>query len=138
MSRGWLRRIIRPHRDPGPAPVPDPAAVRERLQRRADDDGFVKVRLTVLSEAEGGRRGPFFQDYRPDWDIASPEGGINGAPVLIDDADQVAPGGEAVVRLLPISPELWRHVRPGMEIKMHEGPRVVGHAVVLEVRLREI
>ena len=107
----------------------------ELLNRNPNNRGelYLRVRLRVLATAEGGRSSPFFHDYRPDWDIGSHEGGLNGAPIWIEGQASVAPGSEATVRLVPLAPEFWGHVAPGMEIAMHEGPRVVGAGVVIEV-----
>jgi translation elongation factor EF-Tu-like GTPase len=99
-------------------------------------EGYIRAEVRVLEHAEGGRRHPIFDGYRPDWNIGNTVDGtptINGAPISIEGAD-VAHGAETVVmRLHPIVPELWGHVTPGMSIDMHEGGRVVGVGRVLEV-----
>ncbi|ANZ13906.1 hypothetical protein ACH4YO_32160 [Streptomyces noursei] len=38
------------------------------------------------------------------------------------------------LRLAPLSPEQWRHLKPGDVITMHEGRPAVGTATVIEVR----
>ncbi len=104
------------------------------------EHGFVEARLSVTATEEGGRAHPVFTDYRPDWNIGnrtkSGEMEINGAPITIEDAQSIPPGGTGLVRLHPLWREAWADVRPGAELAMHEGSRVVGNAVVLRVTLR--
>ena len=45
----------------------------------------------------------------------------------------VEPGGRATVRLVPLTPSHWTHVRSGQQITMHEDRTVAGTAVILEV-----
>ena len=93
------------------------------------EHGCIRARLRVLTADEGGRLGPIFAGYRPDWNIGNLDDNgrptINGAPLLIEGADEVPPGGEAVVRLHPLAPEFWTGVTVGQRIEMQEGPRVV-------------
>jgi translation elongation factor EF-Tu-like GTPase len=110
----------------------------EWLDRYEREHGYVRARLRVLATEEGGRHTAFVSGYRPNWNLAQ-EGNselrLAGAAVRIEDQDQVAPGEEATVRLLPLYPDAWSHVRSGMEISMHEGLPVLGRALVLDVRL---
>ena len=102
--------------------------------------GFVEARLTLTATEAGGRTHPVFTDYRPDWNIGNrTENGdleINGAPITLEDAQSIPPGGTGLVRLHPLWREAWTSVQPGAEIAMHEGSRVVGNAVVVRVTLR--
>ena len=102
-------------------------------------NGFVEARLTLASQEQGRSRG-ISTDYRPDWNIGnrteSGEMEINGAPVTLEDASMIDPGETGVVRLHPLLPEIWQQVVVGQRIDMHEGARVIGHAVVLRVTLR--
>ena len=103
-------------------------------------DGYIEASLTLFREEQGGRRFPIFSDYRPSWNIGNRTEDdrmeINDARVTLEDCAAVAPGGTAVVRLHPLWLDGWRNVRIGDEIDMHEGSRVVGHAVVTSVRLK--
>ncbi|MER6165512.1 hypothetical protein [Streptomyces violaceorubidus] len=101
--------------------------------------GIFRARLSMLGTEEGGRRTAFSGQgqLRPLWDIGNraPDGGqsTNIARVWVEGAPGLAPGESATVRLAPLSPEQWRHVRPGDVITMHEGRPVVGTAVIIEV-----
>lgn len=101
--------------------------------------GFVEARLTLVPAIDGGRTRTIFTSYRADWNIGNRTafGGIeiSGAPITLEDARSVPPGGTGLVRLHPLRREAWTSVQPGAEIAMHEGNRVVGNAVVLRVTL---
>lgn len=100
--------------------------------------GTLRARLSLLSTEEGGRRTAFAGQgqLRPLWDIGNraPDGGqaVNVARLWVEGAPGLAPGESATVRLAPLSPEQWRHVRPSDVITMHEGGPVVGTAVIIE------
>lgn len=98
--------------------------------------GYLRVELRLLPTSEDGRKTPFRSGYRPDWDIGNSYEGrstINGAPVTIEDRPSLLPGETGVVRLHPLVPELWTHVRPGARLALHEGARVLGTGTVLEL-----
>ncbi len=101
---------------------------------------FLEAQLRIRSAAEGGRESPIRSHYMPNWWIPDPgeEGGralVSGA-VEIVGGDELAPGGEGVVRIYPFAPELWRHVQVGTTIEMTEGPSfAVASATVTEVSL---
>jgi hypothetical protein len=115
-------------------------AKRCRFRIHEAEHGFVEARLTLTTTEDGGRAYPVFTDYRPDWSIGnrteSGEMEINGAPITLEDAQSIAPGGTGLVRLHPVWRDAWMTVQPGAEIAMHEGSRVVGNAVVVRVTLR--
>lgn len=102
--------------------------------------GFVEAQLTLRPTDAGGRKRAISSDYRPDWNLgkrtATGEMEISGAPVTLEDAESISPGGSGRVRLHPLWREAWTELKPGTEIDMHEGRRVVGRAVVLRVTLR--
>ncbi|WP_329562035.1 hypothetical protein [Kitasatospora sp. NBC_01266] len=101
--------------------------------------GTFRARLSLLSTQEGGRRTAFSGQgqLRPLWDIGNPEpdGGqaVNVARLWVEDALELAPGEVGTVRLAPLCPEQWRHVKPGDVITMHEGRPIVGTATIIEV-----
>lgn len=74
---------------------------------------------------------------RPMWDIGnrSPSGGpaLNVARLWVEFSPSLEPGGRAPVRLAPLDPARWRHVRPGQVITMDEGRGAAGTAVLLDV-----
>ncbi|GAA1264540.1 hypothetical protein GCM10009665_62410 [Kitasatospora nipponensis] len=102
--------------------------------------GVIRADLTLLPAGEGGRRTPISGAgvLRPMWDIGnrSPTGGPaqNIAGLWVESTPLLEPGGRATVRLAPLDPAQWRHLRPGQVITLHEGRPVGGTAVVLEVR----
>ncbi len=72
------------------------------------------------------------------WNIGhrSPAGGPswNIAGLWIEGRPSLEPGGRATVRLLPLTPDRWRHLEPGQQITMHEDRTVAGRATVVELR----
>ncbi|MCX5398120.1 hypothetical protein [Streptomyces sp. NBC_00102] len=108
------------------------------------EHGTVRATLTLLGADEGGRRNAFDGDgrLRPPWDIGdrSAEGrqDLNIARVWVEFAPELAPGETADVRLAPLRPERWRHLKPGDVITMHEARSAVGIAEVIEVLLPRV
>jgi hypothetical protein len=110
---------------------------RVHWKRSEREQGFVRIRVRLLTTAEGGRQGPISDGYRSSWNIGnrtdSGEWSFNDAPMLLDDRESLAPGESATARIHPLAPEFWIHVSAGLGIAMHEGARVVGRAEVLAV-----
>jgi hypothetical protein len=104
-------------------------------------NGMIRADLTLRPPAEARRRSPIpgHGVLRPMWDIGnlSPTGGaaVSIAGLWVEDMPSLEPGGRATVRLIPLTPTHWTHVRAGRQITMHEDRTVAGTAVVLEVRL---
>lgn len=102
--------------------------VHERMQ------GFIRARLRLLTTEEGGRRTPISTGYRSSW--AFPPGvhdQRHDGPLVLEDAETLAVGDEADVRIHPLVPHLWPLVAPGLRLEMFEGARLVGEATVLAV-----
>ncbi|GAA4831953.1 hypothetical protein [Kitasatospora terrestris] len=101
--------------------------------------GVIRAGLTLEPAAENRRRTPFAGAgaLRPLWDIGhrAPDGGpaFDVAALWVEHTPFLAPGEHATVRLAPLDPARWRHLRPGHRITMHEGRPVGGTATVLEV-----
>ncbi|MER5811318.1 hypothetical protein ABT143_24530 [Streptomyces sp. NPDC002033] len=95
--------------------------------------------LTLLGADEGGRRSAFSGDgrLRPLWDIgnrtADGRQDLNIARLWVEFAPQLGPGETADVRLAPLQPEQWQHLRPGDVITMHESGPAAGIAEIIEV-----
>lgn len=111
---------------------------RAQWERGGRQQGFIRVRFRLLTAEEGGRQGPIGDGYRASWDIGnrteSGERMLNDGPMLFEDGDgSVSPGAGGVARIHPTAPESWADVRPGLDVVMYEGSRVVGRAEVLEV-----
>ncbi|MGQ5575677.1 hypothetical protein [Streptomyces sp. ECR3.8] len=106
-------------------------------------DGVIRADLTLRAPSDGGRRSPVpgAGVLRPMWDIGhrTPTGepAYAVARLWVEGAPALEPGGRAPVRLAPLTPELWRHLRPGQVITLHETRPVGGTAVLLEVMLPE-
>ncbi|MFG2428448.1 hypothetical protein [Streptomyces sp. NPDC048590] len=103
-------------------------------------NGSVRAELRLRPAGEARRRTPLAGQgvLRPMWDIGNraPDGAPawNIAGLWVEGLPFLAPGGRAVVRLVPLTPAQWAHVAPGARILMHEDASVAGEAVVLEVR----
>lgn len=117
--------------------LPD-AAAWCRWGRWESIHGIVRAELRLLPAAEGGRQTPMPGKgiLRPLWDLgrrtAADEPDLLVARVWVESAPALPPGATGSVRLGPLSPELWRHLQPGMTITMHEGRPAVGTATIIE------
>ncbi|MGW3590912.1 hypothetical protein [Streptomyces fungicidicus] len=102
-------------------------------------NGVIRADLTLCPAAEARRTTPISGAgvLRPMWDIGhlSPTGdrAVSIAAFWVEGTPTLQPGGQATVRLVPLTPSHWTHVRPGRRITMHEDRTVAGTAVVLEV-----
>ena len=91
----------------------------------------IEVEITFLPTAHGGRQGPAFNGYRPqfyyagrDWD----------APHEYPDVSQVNPGDTVRAFLAFLSPkEHVGKIRPGMAFLIREGGRILGYGSVLRI-----
>ncbi|WP_221350401.1 hypothetical protein [Streptomyces beigongshangae] len=101
-------------------------------------NGVIRADLTLRAAAEARRTTPIHSGVlRPMWDIGhlSPIGGrsVSIAALWVENMPILQPGGRATVRLVPLTPAHWMHVRAGQQITMHEDRTVAGTAVILEV-----
>lgn len=107
---------------------------REHERWAADEreNGYVRVRLHLLSSGEGGRQGAIASGYRSHWAFP-PEVHTerHDAPLTLESGQWLDPGSEAVIRLHPLFPGPWPPLVPGTVLTMLEGARVVGYAEVL-------
>lgn len=91
----------------------------------------IEAEITFLPTEHGGRRGPAFDDYRPqlyyaghDWD-ASHE---------YPDVGQVNPGDTVRAYLCLLSPQAHAgKLKPGTAFLIREGQRVVGYGSVTRI-----
>ncbi|WP_405634249.1 hypothetical protein OHB53_08905 [Streptomyces sp. NBC_00056] len=58
---------------------------------------------------------------------------MNLARLWVEFAPQLGPGETADVRLAPLQPEQWQHLKPGDVITMHDAQPAVGIAEIIEV-----
>jgi hypothetical protein len=94
--------------------------------------------LTVVPAAEGSRQTPLQVTeqlrYRANWGLPGMTGtGQTGAPLLCSSAGTIAPGNSARAVIIPLTDahlSEWRLVGQGDRLRLFDGPRVCGHAVV--------
>ncbi|MFC9399259.1 hypothetical protein ACFTWS_40075 [Streptomyces sp. NPDC057027] len=103
------------------------------------EHGTIRATLTLLGADEGGRQSAFSGDgrLRPLWDIghrtAVGQQDLNIAMLWVEFAPQLGPGEIADVRLAPLQPEQWQHLKHGDVITMHEAQPAAGIAEIIEV-----
>jgi translation elongation factor EF-Tu-like GTPase len=122
-----LRRIGIVPRRSAPDPL-DRMAINSKLYAFAPD---AEAEVTFLATAEGGRKSPVQNDYRPqfyydghDWDA------VHEYP----DVDAVNPGDTARVLLRFLSPqEHLGRVVPGLEFLIREGARTVARGRITKI-----
>ncbi|WP_425474008.1 hypothetical protein [Streptomyces qinzhouensis] len=101
--------------------------------------GTIRVTLSLAAADESGRRSAFAGDgrLRPMWDIGNRttdgERELSIARLWVEFAEELGPGETADVRLAPLRPEQWRHLKSGDVITMYEARPVAGTATVIEV-----
>ncbi|WP_225080690.1 hypothetical protein [Streptomyces sp. CoT10] len=102
--------------------------------------GIIRADLTLRPAHEAHRQTPFSGAgvLRPMWNIGKKT--PTGEPDLLiaslwaEFIPFMEPGGQATVRLAPLSPPQWQHLQPGQVITMHEDRTVAGTAVVLDIQ----
>ncbi|MFI8357381.1 hypothetical protein [Streptomyces cyaneofuscatus] len=101
--------------------------------------GTIRATLTLVAAEEGLRRTAFSGDgrLRPMWDIgnrrADGERDLDIATLWVKNAAELGPGETAEIRLAPLTPERWAHLRCGDAITMYEARPVAGTGRVIEV-----
>ena len=91
----------------------------------------IEAVVTFIPTEHGGRKGPAFSDYRPqfyyaghDWD----------APQQYPDVEQVNPGDTVRAYLSFLSPEEHvGRVKPGMAFLIREGQKIVRYGSVTKL-----
>lgn len=94
--------------------------------------------LTLVPAAEGGRQTPLLVTeplrYRANWGLPGMTGtDQTGAPLLCSSAAALAPGDSARAVIIPLTDahmSEWRLLDQGDRLRLFEGPRVCGHAIV--------
>lgn len=101
--------------------------------------GTIRATLTLVAAEEGLRRTAFSGAgrLRPMWDIgnrnADGERELSIAMLWVENVREFGPGESAEVRLAPLTPERWTHLRCGDAITMYEARPVAGSGRVIEV-----
>ncbi|RGA06475.1 hypothetical protein DI270_003050 [Microbispora triticiradicis] len=103
-------------------------------------NGGIRAELCLVSTENGSRATPIppcSGILRPMWDIGhlTPAGEplLSIARLWVEGPDPLEPGGCSAVRLLPMTFEHWRHLKPGDPIMMHERRPPAGTARVIEI-----
>ncbi|MGK5548835.1 hypothetical protein ACSNOH_29495 [Streptomyces sp. URMC 127] len=100
--------------------------------------GVIRADLTLRPATESRRTTPVpgAGVLQAMWNIGhrSPAGemSVSIAWLWVEDRPALEPGGRALVRLAPLTPSHWRHLRPGHRITMHEDRTVAGTATIVE------
>ncbi|MCX4984728.1 hypothetical protein [Streptomyces sp. NBC_00572] len=125
------------------------AAEQMRLDRSAawchwrcfeSRNGIIRADLTLRPAHEARRQTPFSGAgvLRPMWNIGgrTPTGepDLCVAALWVEFTPFMELGGQATVRLAPLSPSKWQQLQPGQVITMHEDRTVAGTAIVLDVQ----
>lgn len=103
-------------------------------------NGVVRAELTLRPAGEGRRRTPVPGPgvLRPLWDTGrrAPDGGrsVSIGALWVENRPYLELGGQATVRIVPLTPAHWEHLRAGRHITLHEDRTMAGTATVLEVR----
>lgn len=106
---------------------------------RSDPWLAIGLELMLVPTAQGGRTTSIRFDappsYRPNWGLPGSVGTEQtGAPVLCCSVRMLAPGESARAVIIPLTDAHlteWRLLVVGDRLRMFEGPRVCGHAIVL-------
>ncbi|MEU4541490.1 hypothetical protein AB0G15_42340 [Streptosporangium sp. NPDC023825] len=104
-------------------------------------NGAVRADLCLTSTEDGGRTRPvpLRGVLRPMWDIGlrtpKDEPLLGIARLWVEGRDPLEPGGCGSVRLLPLTFEHWRHLKPGDVITMHEIRAPIGAARITGISL---
>ncbi|WP_327147380.1 hypothetical protein [Nocardia sp. NBC_01329] len=104
--------------------------------------GIIKATLQLIAPEAGGRRLPIPRtgQLRPMWAIGRPDlargfADLHIALIWVESASEIQPGGQGPIRLLPLTPDNWEHLKPGDIITMHEGQPPVGTAFITEIEI---
>ncbi|WP_019932832.1 hypothetical protein [Nocardia sp. BMG111209] len=98
---------------------------------------IIRADLWLLPPESGGRRIAVpGSGLRPMWATGDDTVGLRLAQIRVEFAPEIPVGGRGRIRLLPLTPDAWRHLRPGDVITMHEQRPAVGSATLLEVQQR--
>jgi hypothetical protein len=95
------------------------------------------VDLALHATAAGGRRNGIEAGYRPNWDNGDrlEDGRVHfhDASIVALETPRLEPGARTTAELIPHFSEFWDHVLVGTGLRMCEGPREVGSAIVRQV-----
>ena len=87
-----------------------------------------KAQVYVLTEKEGGRKSPFFSNYRPQFYFRTTD--VTGVITLPADVEMCNPGDNVVMNIELITPIA---IENQLRLAIREGGRTVGSGVVIEI-----
>ena len=87
-----------------------------------------KGQVYVLTEKEGGRKKPFFNNYRPQFYFRTTD--VTGVITLPQDVEMCNPGDNIVMSVDLITPIA---IEKGLRFAIREGGKTVGSGVVIEI-----
>ncbi|GHV11395.1 elongation factor Tu [Clostridia bacterium] len=87
-----------------------------------------KAQVYVLTEKEGGRKKPFFTNYRPQFYFRTTD--VTGVITLPTDVEMCNPGDNVVMNVELITPIA---IEKGLRLAIREGGHTVGSGVVVEI-----
>lgn len=102
-------------------------------------NGLIRADLRLVAPESGGRRTPIpgAGQLRAMWAIGcqGTEGrsDLHVARIWVESLRELQPGGQGTVRLAPLTPLNWLHLRTGDVITMHEQRTVAGTATIKEL-----
>ena len=82
----------------------------------------------VLTQAEGGRHTPFFNNYRPQFYFRTTD--VTGTIALPEGVEMVMPGDHVTITVTLITPIA---IEEGLRFAIREGGRTVGSGVVAKI-----
>lgn len=101
--------------------------------------GIIRADLHLFGpEQPGARKAAIPGDgiLRPLWNLGfvMPEGhlDLHAARIRVEGEPRLEPGACGSIRLAPLVPDRWRHLRPGDEITMHEQAPPAGTATITQ------
>jgi hypothetical protein len=92
------------------------------------------IEVELAATQSGGRRSGIEVGYRSSWDngdrLADGSVHYHDAPIVGMAVKRLEPGQRTTAQIDPVLPASWDHVAVGTELRMCEGRREVGIAVV--------
>ncbi|MBN2789003.1 MAG: elongation factor Tu [Candidatus Delongbacteria bacterium] len=87
-----------------------------------------KAEVYVLTEKEGGRHKPFFNNYRPQFFIRTTD--VTGSITLNEGTEMIMPGDNTEINVELIYPVAMEH---GLRFAIREGGRTIGAGAVSDI-----
>jgi len=87
-----------------------------------------KSEVYVLTEKEGGRHKPFFNNYRPQFYFRTTD--VTGSITLNEGVEMIMPGDNTEINIALIYPVAMEH---GLRFAIREGGRTIGAGAVAAI-----